>query len=407
MIYTVKAKETTSGTIKLPASKSISNRQLLINVLSGSRMLPDNLSDSDDTAVMLKALQSDKTHVDVGAAGTSMRFLTAYLSLLPGKHIITGSERMKKRPIGILVDALREIGAEISYAENEGFPPLEINGHELSGGKISLPGNVSSQYISALMMIAPMVKGGLRIELTGKVVSQPYIHMTLQTMAEYGVNGEWNGTSITIPEGRYDERKTTVESDWSASSYWYEIAALTPGKEYKLLGLNQESQQGDAEVKNIAAHLGVETRFEKDGVVISATGKADKHFDYDFNSQPDLAQTFVVLCCLMGVTFRFTGLESLKIKETDRINALINECKKIGYIIKTNDIDELTWDGERCPKSEEAIATYKDHRMAMAFAPASYALEEVKIDDPGVVSKSYPSYWEDLESIGIVIEKEG
>lgn len=406
MIYTVKAKETTGATIKLPASKSISNRQLLINVLSNSAMLPDNLSDSDDTAVMLKALQSDRSHVDVGAAGTSMRFLTAYLSLLPGKHIITGSERMKKRPIGILVDALRQIGAEISYVENEGFPPLSINGHDLKGGRISLPGNVSSQYISALMMIAPMVKGGLQIELTGKVVSQPYIHMTLQTMAEYGVKGERNGTSINIPEGRYKQRSSTIESDWSASSYWYEIAALTPGKEYKLLGLNKESLQGDAEVRNIAAHLGVETRFENDGIVISATGKAEKHFDYDFNSQPDLAQTFVVLCCLMGVTFRFTGLESLKIKETDRINALINECKKIGYIIKTNDIDQLNWDGETCEKSQEAIATYKDHRMAMAFAPAAHVLGEIKIDDPGVVSKSYPSYWEDLESIGILIEKD-
>ena len=405
MIYTVSPQSVHGGTIKLPASKSISNRQLLINVLSHSDVLPGNLSDSDDTAVMLKALQSDCKHVDVGAAGTSMRFLTAYLSLLPGQHVITGSERMKKRPIAILVDALRMLGAEISYVETGGFPPLSIVGHELTGGHISLPGNVSSQFISALMMIAPMVKGGLHIELTGKIVSQPYINMTLRTMADYGVVGKWTGAHIEIPEGRYVHRPSTVESDWSASSYWYEIAALTPGQEYHLTGLERESLQGDAQVQTIAANLGVETRFVDDGVVIVANRKPVDHFEYDFNSQPDLAQTFVVLCCLLGTTFKFTGLESLKIKETDRISALVNECRKIGYELETNDRDVIEWNGETCRATDEAIATYKDHRMAMAFAPAALVVGKVRIDDPAVVSKSYPSYWSDIKSVGVKVEE--
>lgn len=408
MIYTITAPQLTSETIKLPASKSISNRLLLINVLSANPELPENLSDSDDTAVMLKALQSDCSHVDVGAAGTSMRFLTAYLALRPGRHVITGSERMKKRPIAILVDALRQLGAEITYMENEGFPPLEIVGQELKGGTISLPGNVSSQFVSALMMIAPMIKGGLTIELTGKIVSQPYIRMTLKTMEQLGVKGSWNGSVIEIPEGKYQHKSSFVESDWSAASYWYEIAALAPRLTVKLTGLDLDSLQGDSEGRNIAAKLGVSTKQDASDntLVLTASGKALSHLEYDFNSQPDIAQTFVVMCCCMGVTFHFTGLESLKIKETDRITALINECRKIGFVLQSNNVDDLGWDGTTCEVSDEAILTYKDHRMAMAFAPAAMKIGKVRIDDPGVVSKSYPNYWNDLQKIGVSVAEE-
>lgn len=407
MVYTVTAPQLKSTTIKLPASKSISNRLLLINVLSANPNIPENLSDSDDTAVMLKALKSDCSLVDVGAAGTSMRFLTAYLSLLPGCHIITGSERMKKRPISVLVDALRSLGADITYLENEGFPPLKIEGKQLRGGTISLPGSISSQYISALMMIAPMMKGGLTIQLTGKIVSQPYINMTLKTMEQFGVIGKWNDTVISIPEGQYSHIPSHVESDWSAASYWYEIAALAPAVCEKLTGLFLDSLQGDSEGRRIAEKLGVTTSYDHDNGTLTpkSTSAPTRHLDYDFNSQPDIAQTFVVACCCLGVTFHFTGLESLKIKETDRINALINECKKIGFVLKSNDIDDLTWDGETCPPSNEPILTYKDHRMAMAFAPAAIKLGSIEIDDPAVVSKSYPKYWEDLKSIGFVIEE--
>ncbi len=409
MIYNISVPSVKSGTIELPSSKSISNRLLLINVLSANVNAPENLSESDDTAVMLKALESDCSLVDVGAAGTSMRFLTAYLSLLPGTHVITGSERMKKRPIGVLVDALRMLGADIEYAENEGFPPLRICGKELRGGTIELPGNISSQYISALMMIAPMIRGGLNIELVGKIVSQPYINMTLQTMKQFGVEGKWSGSHIEIPEGKYLHKKVRVESDWSAASYWYEMSALAGQTPFTMVGLAENSLQGDSEVRNIAKKLGVETSFsEKDGLsmtTVVANASSVKHLDYDFNSQPDIAQTFVVLCCCLGVTFHFTGLESLKIKETDRISALINECRKIGFVLKSNDVDDLAWDGETCEPCSEPIATYKDHRMAMAFAPAALKLGSIRIDDPAVVSKSYPRYWDDLKKVGFVIEE--
>lgn len=408
MTYTITVPRLESKTIKLPASKSISNRLLLINVLSANPNIPENLSDSDDTAVMLKALQSDCSLVDVGAAGTSMRFLTAYLSLLPGRHIITGSERMRKRPIEVLVNALRELGADIRYVENEGFPPLEINGQQLHGGSISLPGSISSQYISALMMIAPMMKGGLEINLTGKIVSQPYINMTLKTMEQFGVHGNWDGAKITIPEGDYAHIPSSVESDWSAASYWYEIAALAPSSAEQLSGLYLDSLQGDSEGRHIAEKLGVTTSVVKsnNNLELKAVNTPVRHLNYDFNSQPDIAQTFVVTCCCLGVTFKFTGLESLKIKETDRISALINECKKIGFVLHTNDIDTLSWDGETCDPTNEPILTYKDHRMAMAFAPAAIKLGSIRIDDPAVVSKSYPKYWDDLKSVGFVITEE-
>lgn len=408
MIYTITAPHIHSCEIKLPASKSLSNRQLLINVLSVNQNQPRNLSDSDDTTVMLKALQSDCSHVDVGAAGTSMRFLTAYLSLLDGQHFITGSERMKNRPIAVLVDALRMLGADIEYAEKEGYPPLRINGHELRGGTLTLPGSVSSQYISAIMMIAPLIKGGLHIELTGKIVSKPYIYMTLKTMEQFGVCAIWNNNIIDIPEGQYKHIASEIESDWSAASYWYQIAALAPSISITLNGLLQNSLQGDAEGRFIAEKLGVSTLFDNNNAIISAdkNNLINDIFEYDFNSQPDLAQTYVVLCCCLNIKFKFTGLESLKIKETDRIAALINECRKIGFVLHTNNIDTLSWNGEKCATSDEAIQTYKDHRMAMAFAPVAICLGKIRIADPSVVSKSYPAFWTDLQKAGVEIEEE-
>ena len=407
MIYNISAPSLHSCNITLPASKSISNRQLLINVLSGNQHLPHNLSDSDDTAVMLNAIRSNCSHVDVGAAGTSMRFLTAYLSQLPSEHFITGSERMKNRPISVLVDALRTLGADIQYVEKEGFPPLRINGKTLSGGSISLPGSISSQYISAIMMIAPMMKNGLRIELTGKIISKPYINMTLKTMEQFGVVATWTDNIIQIPEARYANVETTIESDWSAASYWYQIAALAPHIVIELNGLQADSLQGDADGRFIAEKLGVQTQWTSNGVRLQAHRLApqNKPFCFDFNSQPDLAQTYVVLCCCMGVPFVFTGLESLKIKETDRISALICECKKIGFVLQTNNVDTLSWNGETCATSAESIQTYKDHRMAMAFAPAAIKLGSINISDPAVVSKSYPHFWDDLQIAGFSVSE--
>lgn len=403
MIYKISRSSLSEKVIKvkyLPSSKSISNRLLLLNVLSGSGVVPENVSESDDTKVMRQALDGNLEHVNVGAAGTSMRFLTAYLALTEGIHTITGSERMKQRPITLLVEALRSLGAEIEYIETEGYPPLRIKGGCLKSGVVELDGSVSSQYISALLMIAPQIDGGLTMRLVGKVNSRPYIAMTLDLMSRFGAKYEWVDNQITVSGGGYTYSPMRVESDWSAASYWYAIAALTPGREYVLEGLEQKSLQGDSAVVQIAAGLGVETVFTSSGIIIKATGKTPENYIYDFSQQPDLAQTFVVLCCMLGVSFTFTGLESLKIKETDRITALVVELGKLGYTLQTNDKDTIEWKGEHSEVSQVAtISTYKDHRMAMAFAPAAFVVGDIMIDDPMVVTKSYPRYWDDLKMV--------
>jgi 3-phosphoshikimate 1-carboxyvinyltransferase len=395
----------TNCTIKLPTSKSISNRLLLLNALSYSPYEIKNLSDSDDTRVMLDVLNSNGNVFDIGAAGTSMRFLTAFLSKVVGEWVLTGSERMKQRPIGVLVDALRRLGAKIEYDEKEGYPPLRIFGSALKGGDITLPGNISSQYISALLMIAPQVEDGLTIHLEGEVISRPYIDLTLKLMEEYGVKAvTQDERTIIIPEAGYRPKPMTVEADWSAASYWYEIAALNPGFEVTLQGLRNDSLQGDAAVKDIFENLGVTSRFTQRGLAVTSQGVTPARFDYDFVDQPDLAQTVVVTCCMLNVPFRFTGLQTLKIKETDRISALIKELAKFGFKLSTNDKDTLEWNGDKDEvKSVPYVDTYKDHRMAMAFAPTASVTGETGINDHRVVSKSYPSFWDDIAQAGFTV----
>lgn len=387
--------------INLPASKSISNRALILNALSYSAYDIENLSDSDDTRVMEAAFDSNSTHFDVGAAGTSMRFLTAFLAKTVGEWTITGSERMKNRPIKLLVDALNSLGGKIEYMEKEGFPPLRIFGSALMGGEINLDGGISSQYISALMMIAPFMQNGLKINLEGKVISRPYIRMTQQMMADFGVKVAFHENIIDIQPQTYSPIRYRVESDWSAASYWYEILALADEGKIQLNGLKKESLQGDSHVAEIYKNFGVETEYFENYVVISKSKElthkldADK-LEIDFTNVPDLAQTVVVTCCLKEIPFKFSGLQSLKIKETNRVAALINELKKLGYVLYEPSEGELVWNEERCePESVPSIATYEDHRMAMAFAPAAL-LKTIEILHPEVVSKSYPGFWEDI-----------
>ena len=415
MRYKLSAPATLHTTIQLPASKSISNRALILHALAQGHITPTNLSGCDDTCVMIKALDGNPEHIDILAAGTAMRFLTAYLSVTPGTRIITGTERMQQRPIRILVDALRELGAQIEYAGNEGFPPLRITGTILTGEEISLAGNVSSQYISALLMIGPILKNGLRLNLTGEIISRPYINLTLQLMKEFGADAAWSSeSSITVRPGQYKDIPFTVESDWSGASYWYQMVALSqdskeePAKtEVELLGLFPRSYQGDSRGTEIFAKLGVRTTYTDRGVVLTKTGTPVARLEEDLVDIPDLAQTFVVTCCLMNIPFRFSGLQSLKIKETDRIQALITELHKLGYVVKSEQDSILIWNGERCePEASPVIATYEDHRMAMAFAPASLLVPSVQIAEPQVVSKSYPGYWEDLKQAGFRIEIE-
>lgn len=392
--------------VQLPASKSICNRALILNALSYSPYEIQNLSDCDDTDVMVKALNSNDSHFDVKAAGTAMRFLTAFLSKVVGEWTITGTERMKNRPIRILVDALNAVGAKIEYLEKEGFPPLRIMGSALQGGEISLDGGVSSQYISALLMIAPLMEKGLTLHLQGKVISKPYIHLTLQLMKQYGVESEWDGSTIKVAPQSYRPLPYTVESDWSAASYWYEMMALSQQAEIELKGLFKESLQGDAAGAKLFAQLGVATDYKAGGVVLRKNGNVCQKLIYDFVNEPDLAQTFVTTCAFMDIPFRFTGLQSLKIKETDRIEALKCELRKLGYVLTDTNGSILEWNGERCePEAHPVITTYEDHRMAMAFAPASLVRKEgIEIAHPEVVSKSYPHFWENLESAGFVVE---
>lgn len=406
--YKLIAPSSIKATIQLPASKSISNRALIINALGKGTYPPVNLSDCDDTCVMIKALTEGEETIDIMAAGTAMRFLTAYLSVTPGEKIITGTARMQQRPIQILVDALRELGAEIEYAGNEGFPPLSIKGAELQGNEITLKGNVSSQYISALLMIGPVLKNGLILHLSGEIVSRPYINLTLQLMQDFGAKAAWTSpSSISVAPQPYQSIPFTVESDWSAASYWYQIAILSSKAEIELLGLFHNSYQGDSRGAEVFSRLGITTEFTPKGIKLKKTGKVPPRLDEDFVDIPDLAQTFVVTCALLNIPFRFTGLQSLKIKETDRIAALRTELKKLGYVIEEENDSVLMWNGERCePEKVPVIATYEDHRMAMAFAPAVILHPNLEIADPQVVTKSYPGYWEDLKKGGFQIISE-
>ncbi len=404
MQYKIIAPSSLKGKIKLPASKSISNRVLILNALSYSPFEVQNVAECDDTQVMLNVLDSDDNHFDIKAAGTAMRFLTAFLSKILGEWTITGTERMKNRPIRILVDAINELGGKIEYVEKEGYPPLRIFGSALTGGELDLDGSVSSQYISALLMIAPTMEKGLTLRLQGEVISQAYISMTLKLLEEFGVKSAWNGNVIRIQPQEFIPREYTVESDWSAASYWYEMVALSNDAEVELLGLYKNSTQGDSKVAEIFAQLGVKTTYTKEGVKLTKTGSVTPKLIYNFVDQPDLAQTFVVTCCMLGIPFYFNGLQTLKIKETDRILALKNEMKKLGFIIADKKDSILEWNGERCaPEVDAAIATYEDHRMAMAFAPAALKLDSVTIAEPQVVSKSYPLYWENLKSVGFAV----
>lgn len=406
MRYLLSAPSHIKATIQLPASKSISNRALIIHALSKGNDVLSNLSDCDDTRVMVKALTEGGEVIDILAAGTAMRFLTAYLSSTPGTHIITGTERMQQRPIQILVNALRELGASIEYTRNEGFPPLRIEGAPLAGNEITLKGNVSSQYISALLMIGPILKNGLQLRLTGEVVSRPYINLTLQLMKDFGASARWTSDqSISVEPQPYRCVPFTVESDWSAASYWYQMAVLSSEADIELTGLFRHSYQGDSRGAEVFVRLGIETEYTEEGIRLRKNGSCVKRLDEDFVDIPDLAQTFVVTCALLDVPFRFTGLQSLKIKETDRIEALKAEMKKLGYVLHDEDDSILYWNGERIePQACPVIKTYEDHRMAMAFAPAAIHYPTIQIDEPQVVSKSYPGYWDDLRKAGFVIE---
>ena len=464
-----------NASLALPTSKSLCARALVVNHLCEQPVHLEGLSDCDDTQAILQGLEALRNsedaplRVDIGAAGTAMRFLTALFAATPQLDVvITGSQRMQERPIGALVTALQVAGADISYVEKKGYPPLHIRGKQLEGGTLALPSNISSQYVSALLMIAPTMRSGLQLELEGKVASAPYIRMTMQVMKTFGVESKWENNLISIESGQRYARtlsshcggteKTaqtasyTIECDWTAASYWYEIVALHPDKTARVLlrGLREASEQGDSVCARWFEALGVMTTFTAEGAILEKSTKSpqvalecdnstsednelssqtDDNFCesneclsqatchssqavhhsckyappllLDFTAAPDLAQTFVVTCALLSRPFHFKGLESLRIKETNRIAALIAELQKLGKHIEAIGEGELRYTAQDDSPHAQAItiATYDDHRMALAFAPAALLFPQLSIEHPEVVAKSYPHYWRDLSEL--------
>lgn len=409
MNYRIIAPRRIEGEIDLPASKSISNRVLLLNALCATPGRLSNLAQCDDTDAVLSALaQPDASEVNIGAAGTAMRFLTAYFATREGREVvIDGTERMRQRPIGVLVDALRQLGADIEYVEAEGYPPLKITGTRLRGGALTVSGSVSSQYITAILLIAPVI-GGIALTIEGEIMSRPYIDMTLALMARYGVKAEWRENVIHVPAGEYTALDFTVEADWSAASYWWAMQAIVPQSRISLKGLEPQSLQGDSRIAELMLQMGVTGNWCGRYLDLRSNGGVGCCCSTfaDLSGTPDIAQTLVVMLCLMGRPFRITGLRTLRIKETDRLEALRTELRKLGYVVKVEGDDAISWHFETtAAEASPHICTYHDHRMAMAFAPAAIRFPGLIIDDAQVVSKSYPLFWEHLRQAGFKIEE--
>jgi 3-phosphoshikimate 1-carboxyvinyltransferase len=398
-------KTTLQGNVQLPASKSISNRLLIINALSGNKLKINNLSTANDTQLLINIFKTlppqtlaQPFEVNCEDAGTVMRFLTAYFAITPGKWLLKGTERMHNRPISILVEKLKKLDAEIEYLGNHGYPPLLITGKPLQGGTISIDATVSSQYISALMMISPYLQNGLEIVLDGEIASLPYIKMTAQLMQQCGAKADFN-TTIVIQQGHYSPSEITVESDWSGASYWYAMAAVAKTAKITLEGLQQNSIQGDSVVAKWMEMFGVHTRYTTKGVALTKTEASLLYFKERFDNCPDLAPTFIALCAALELPAAFYGLESLAIKESDRTAALAKELLKLNVFFKYND-NEWKLPANTKVKETQHFAefdTYNDHRLAMAFAIFPFVLPEIIINNPEVVKKSYPTFWSDFE----------
>lgn len=415
------------GIVYLTASKSESNRVLMIQALSSRRFRVTNLADSMDTQILSEILKNEtfpehentlrKLNVEVsyytGPGGTTIRFLTAFFACREGVRILTGSDQMNKRPIKPLVDALNSLGAKITYLASEGCPPIRIEGSKLKGGSIEMNADVSSQFITALLLIAPLLENGLTIHLKGRVVSRSYIMMTLKVLEHFGIKFKWEGNVISVPRQEYQGWDYHIESDWSAASYWYEMAALAEQVELYIKGLRRKSIQGDAVIANLFQFFGVNTEYTDDGVKLTKSGYKAEALGFDFADYPDIAQTAAVTASVLKIPMQLNGLYTLRIKETDRIHALKNELRKID--VNANSIGEasleIRFDKNGQEKKESVnhelhFKTYQDHRMAMAFAPLALVYPEVKIENPSVVKKSYPDFWNDLKAIGFEIKEE-
>lgn len=418
LLHLSKSDRSLRGDIALDGSKSISNRALIVLALSGADPADwlANLSSSKDTTTLLRLLTHAGDAYDAGDAGTTFRFLTAYLALQPGIQILTGSARMCERPVGGLVQALRSIGAEIEFLKKEGYPPLKIG--EIKRTKrqqraiVHIEAGTSSQFLSALLMVGPYLPEGLQLAPAGHLVSRPYLEMTLQLMRYFGAQADWQGDTILVEAGRYTPRPFTVEADWSAASYWYEMAAFADTVDLRLNGLFHDSWQGDSIVARMMQRFGIQTDFGEKHIILKKTGaELPAFFEWDFVECPDIAQTLAVACAGLGVRGIFRGLETLFIKETDRVAALKNELAKVGVSFSQIRTSEAVTGGHRLTPSlfevsgkarwshPPRFATYGDHRMAMSFAPLAF-FSPVEIENPAVVAKSYPAFWEHLAAVG-------
>lgn len=405
-----------TGSIALPASKSLSNRLLMMRTLSGKDFRIGSLSDADDTVLLEQLLQvigktratNQLTELDVDNAGTVMRFLTAYLSMLPGRWVLTGSDRMKQRPIGILVEALRGVGAEIDYLGKLGFPPLLIQGKTLTGSEVTIDPGESSQYASALLMIAPLLHQGLALRFKGQAVSTPYMMMTVKLMKQLGIGVNAGKHTIRVKPGMYKPVDLTVEADWSAAAFWYEAAVFAGEVDLELRGLTEKSLQGDSSLATIYENFGIRSTPTDNGLRLTRFRQPIDGFFFNFTDHPDIALPVIATCAALGIRGHFEGLQSLRIKETDRLRALKSELEKLGVkaeIPKREEVNstlDINPDKPK-PASEIAIETYQDHRMAMTFAPLALRFGAIRINNPDVVNKSYPSFWEHMQQVGFKI----
>ena len=395
--------KTINGSLDLESSKSMSNRLLIIKELCKTKFEIQNLSNAKDTKILNELLDSFETKKDLNCedAGTALRFIIAFLATKKGIWKVLGSKRMHERPIKPLIDCLKDLGAEIKYLVKEGFPPIEIKSKKLKSKKLSLTGNISSQFISALLLVAPTIESGLTLEITSKVSSKPYIDMTLGLMSEFGIEYSWENDVIKVEQQNYLAKNIKVENDWSAVSFWYSFLALSKSGEIKIPNLYANSLQGDSVLSSIYLKLGVKTEFNKDSIVLYKTKSIAKEIELDLSGHPDLALPIIVTCCGLGIKAYLMGLESLKVKESNRLECIKKELKKFNVSCEIDSSSIKVKENQNIVQPNTIIESHNDHRIAMSIAPLSMKVDSIKFDDKEVVNKSYPNFWKDIQNVGI------
>ena len=399
MIKISSKNKTIYGSIDLESSKSISNRLLIIKALCKTKFEIQNLSNAKDTKILNELLDSFNKRIDLNCedAGTALRFLIAFLATKDGIWKVSGSKRMHERPVKPLIDCLKELGAEIKYLEKEGFPPIEIKSKKLKSKKLSLPGDISSQFISALLLVAPTIENGLTLEITSKVLSKPYIAMTLGLMSEFGIEYSWENNVIKVEQQNYIGKNIEVENDWSAASFWYSFLALSKSGEVKIPNLYAKSLQGDSVLSSIYLKLGIKTEFNEDSIVLYKTKNIAKELELDLSNYPDLALPIIVTCCGLGIKAHLMGLESLKVKESNRLECIKKELEKFNVISSISDSSIKIKKNQKIVQPTSIIECHNDHRIAMSIAPLCMKVDSIKFDNKEVVNKSYPKFWEDFD----------